>query len=517
MNRFAPRWARYVVVHLLALMLLALWLWQRNAPQSMVDVQFDASMDAGRLQCVSYAPYYRPGESPLQPDFRVSRERIDADLARLAEISGCVRLYSVDQGLHHVPELAAKHGLKVLLGAWIGGDKVRNDIELSQAIALANRHRDVVRGLIVGNEVLLRREQTADAMQRYLERAQRETDVPVTYADVWEFWLMNAALAQHVDFVTVHILPYWEDEPQQVDVAVAHVGAVMHKVDAAFDKPLLIGETGWPSVGKQRDGARPGALEQARYLREFVRAAQQQGWQYNLIEAFDQPWKRQLEGTVGGFWGLLDSEGDAKFAWQGALVERRDGLMPLMAGAGGLVLAGVVALVSGLRRRAEVLAYAVSGALAGVIAPLQIEYLTLACRNALEWVALGLVAAAGWLCWAFLPWALRGNADAPMRAAGRVVLFGLAFAGLLLAVDGRYRDFPFLLFLFPAVQWGLAARWAGLACLPRLLEARLFALIALVGSAAAWLADWRNPQALAWLALTLVMANAFVSRRERGN
>lgn len=517
MNRAAPRWARYGLVHLLALTLLALCLWQRNAPQPMADVTFYASSDAGKLQCVSYAPYYRPGESPLQPDFRVSRERIDADLARLAEISGCVRVYSVNQGLHHVPELAAKHGLKVLLGAWIGGDKVRNDIELSQAIALANRHRDVVRGLIVGNEVLLRREQTADAMQRYLERAQRETDVPVTYADVWEFWLMNATLAQHVDFVTVHILPYWEDEPQPVEVAVAHVGAVMDKVDAVFDPPLLIGETGWPSVGKQRDGARPGPLEQARYLREFVRAAQEHGWQYNLIEAFNQPWKRQLEGTVGGFWGLLDSDGDAKFAWQGALAERSDGLMPLMAGAGGLVLAGVVALVAGLRRRAAVLAHAASGALAGVIAPLQVEYLTLACRNPLEWAALGLVAAAGWLCWALLPWALRGQADAPMRVVGRIVLFGLAFAGLLLAIDGRYRDFPFLLFLFPAVQFGLAARWAGLALLPRLPEARLFALIALAGSAVAWLSDWRNPQALVWLVLVAVLASAFVSRQERGH
>jgi exo-beta-1,3-glucanase (GH17 family) len=517
MNRAAPRWARHALVQVIALALLAMWLWQRNAPQPMADVQFDASQDGGRLQCVSYAPYYRPGESPLQPGFRVSRERIDADLARLAEISGCVRLYSVDQGLHHVPELAGKYGLKVLLGAWIGGDKAKNDRELAQAIELANRHADVVRGLIVGNEVLLRREQTPDAMRIYIERAQAGTAVQVTYADVWEFWLKNKELAQSVDFVTVHVLPYWEDEPQPIDHAIAHVERVMKTVDATFDKPLLIGETGWPSVGKQRDGARPGSLEQARYLREFVRAAQQQGWQYNLIEAFDQPWKRQLEGTVGGFWGLLDSDGDAKFAWQGALAERRDGLMPLLAGAGGLVLAGVLALLAGLRRRAQVLAYAVSGALAGVIAPLQIEYLTLACRNSLEWAALGLVAAAGWLCWAFLPWALRGHADAPMRASGRIVLFGLAFSGLLLAVDGRYRDFPFLLFLFPAVQFGLAARCAGLACLPRLPEARLFAVIALVGSASAWLADWRNPQALAWLALTLVLASAFVSRPPRGN
>jgi exo-beta-1,3-glucanase (GH17 family) len=326
-----------------------------------------------------------PANRRLQPDFRVSRERIDADLARLAEISACVRLYSVDQGLHHVPELAAKHGLKVLLGAWIGGDKVRNDVELSQAIALANRHRDVVRGLIVGNEVLLRREQTADAMRVYIERAQAGTTVPVTYADVWEFWLKNRELAQSVDFVTVHVLPYWEDEPQPIDRAISHVEAVMKTVDAAFDKPLLIGETGWPSVGKQRDGARPGPLEQARYLREFVQAAQRHGWQYNLIEAFDQPWKRQLEGTVGGFWGLLDSDGDAKFAWQGALAARADGPQPLVAGAAGLALAVVLSTLGRMRRPASMIAFAVSGVLAGVVAPLQFEYLALACRDPLEW------------------------------------------------------------------------------------------------------------------------------------
>ena len=35
--------------------------------------------------------------------------------------------------------------------------------------------------------------------------------------------------------------------------------------------------------------------------------AKQENFRVNLIEAYDQPWKRQLEGTVGGYWGLLDS------------------------------------------------------------------------------------------------------------------------------------------------------------------------------------------------------------------
>jgi glucan 1,3-beta-glucosidase len=35
--------------------------------------------------------------------------------------------------------------------------------------------------------------------------------------------------------------------------------------------------------------------------------AKQENFRVNLIEAYDQPWKRQLEGTVGGYWGLIDS------------------------------------------------------------------------------------------------------------------------------------------------------------------------------------------------------------------
>ncbi len=36
----------------------------------------------------------------------------------------------------------------------------------------------------------------------------------------------------------------------------------------------------------------------------------------NLIEAFDAPWKRRFEGTVGGHWGLFDDTNrEQKFYW----------------------------------------------------------------------------------------------------------------------------------------------------------------------------------------------------------
>ena len=55
-----------------------------------------------------------------------------------------------------------------------------------------------------------------------------------------------------------------------------------------------------------REGALPSPANQAGFLSGVVEAAKQEGWKVNLIEAFDQPWKRLMEGTVGGYWGLYD-------------------------------------------------------------------------------------------------------------------------------------------------------------------------------------------------------------------
>jgi len=56
-----------------------------------------------------------------------------------------------------------------------------------------------------------------------------------------------------------------------------------------------------------RDGALPSRTNQARVVSEILDLAKRENFRVNLIEAYDQPWKRQLEGTVGGYWGLLDS------------------------------------------------------------------------------------------------------------------------------------------------------------------------------------------------------------------
>ena len=162
--------------------------------------------------------------------------------------------------------------------------------------------------MVVGNEVLLRGEMTAADLAAIIRSVKSQVDVPVTYADVWEFWLRNREVYDAVDFVTIHILPYWEDFPIRAKYAAAHVDSIRKRMAVAFPgKEILIGETGWPSAGRMREGALPSRANQARVVSEILTLAKRENFRVNLIEAYDQPWKRQLEGTVGGYWGLIDA------------------------------------------------------------------------------------------------------------------------------------------------------------------------------------------------------------------
>ena len=61
--------------------------------------------------------------------------------------------------------------------------------------------------------MLLRGEMTASDLAANIRLVKSQVTVPVTYADVWEYWLRNREVYDAVDFVTIHILPYWEDFP----------------------------------------------------------------------------------------------------------------------------------------------------------------------------------------------------------------------------------------------------------------------------------------------------------------
>jgi exo-beta-1,3-glucanase (GH17 family) len=281
----------------------AMW-WWLGTPITLVRAPIDPN---AKLLCVSYAPF-RGAQTPLQPTTHVDREQIAQDLTQLAKISDCVRTYSIESGLDQVPAEAAKVGLKVIQGIWLGSNRQKNLAQISTVVGLVKQYPDVITAVVVGNEVLLRGEMTTSDLAATIRSVKAQVAVPVTYADVWEFWLRNREIYEAVDFVTIHILPYWEDFPIRAKYAAAHVNDIRKRMAVAFPaKEILIGETGWPSEGRMREGALPSRTNQARVVSEILDLAKRENFRVNLIEAYDQPWKRELEGTVGGYWGLLDS------------------------------------------------------------------------------------------------------------------------------------------------------------------------------------------------------------------
>ena len=465
---------------------------------------------ADRVQCLSYAPFRKPGESPFIAGTMVGEARLREDLQLLAARTGCVRTYSVQQGLEAVPRIAQSLGMKVLLGVWLGRDRIENEAELTKAIALARQYPGTIDALVVGNEVLLRRELAEPVLAAYLDRARAGSGVPVTYADVWEFWSEHRTLARHVSFVTVHILPYWEDHPVGIDAAVDHIVRTAESMRRMFEgKEILIGETGWPSAGRSREAAVASRINQARFFREFSVAAREHGFRYNFIEAFDQPWKRRMEGAMGGNWGLFDSDGRAKFPSAGPVETDPAWQRGLVGAAVGALAFGVF----GYRRRLGGFllstAAVVAGAATGALAVTQWHYMTVWNRYLYEWVPTGfyaaiaivfpllaLAVAAGVLRPGLqrpaAPWAVPGLAPAKpavppialvigrWRAEGGgaaglgrlsgldwlsvlrfLFLFGAAAMTVLLVFDARYRGFPWPLYM-PALMSFLLVLAAGI-------------------------------------------------------
>src|ERR1700720_2128887 len=269
----------------------------------------------GVLPSVSYAPFEGTGH----PDVAniPSAEKIRADMQKLAPLTKAIRLYSSTGGVELVPPIAAEFGLKVTVGAWIDKNADRNEREIDAAINLAKHNSNVI-GIVVGNETLYRGEQKAEDLIELIKRVKRSVNVPVTTGEIWNIWRDNPELANSVDFIAAHVLPYWENftDKQAVDQAVAMFQLLRDKFPG---KRIMIAEFGWPSAGYNLRNADPGPFEQAVVLRNFVSRAEAIGMEYNIVEAIDQPWKF-FEGGVGPYWGILNASREPKFAWTGPVV-----------------------------------------------------------------------------------------------------------------------------------------------------------------------------------------------------
>lgn len=526
------------------LCILTYFLWAApNQPQAA-----DVTMPAQKFNSFSYTPF-RPGESPATlsckwpegapPSARPvctggpTSKQVAADLALIATQAGGIRTYSAIQGNFDVAELAQEAGLKVWLGIWLSGNPRDNAREMAAGIADAKAYPGTVTRVIVGNEVLLRRDLSVDDLTADIDFVRARVKQPVAYADVTDFWRKFPQVAPHVDIVMIHFLPYWEDKPLDVDAALSEIKFVTEDFKNRYPgKTISIGETGWPSRGRWRGAAAPSRVNEAVFLRRFVTLADQEHVDYNLIEAFDQDWKYADEGVAGANWGFWNADRAQKFPLNGGVLEHPDWRWYAALG----MLAGTLIFGSaGLRNpRLAVPSFALGNAFAiACIGTLPLLYNPWLCVDAA--VNLTLQAVFAVLVIQRADAYLAGSPRAPTVSAAQTLrrlragqfhrlinydslafLF-LASAAIFeaeLVFDGRYRDAPMPVFIIPVIAavfrfWTKdrprALGWEDI------LAANALALLAILNAA---MEGAQNLDFVTWNAAALVLAAPVVMAQE---
>ncbi len=429
-------------------------------------------MPAGKFNSLSYAPY-RAWQSPLDKTYPTAAQ-VAEDLQLVAQNARGIRTYSAIEGDYDIGALAQQAGLHVWLGIWLSSNGTDNAKEIAAGIAEANAHPDTITRVIVGNEVLLRRDLSVEALISDLDYVRARVKQPIAYADVTDFWRQFPQVAPHVDIVMIHFLPYWEDEPLGVDTAIQNIKTTTDEFKNLFPaKQISIGETGWPSRGRWRQSAAPSRVNEAVFLRAFVSLADREGVDYNLIEAFDQNWKYADEGVAGANWGIWSADRVQKFPLADAVTEHPD--WPWYAGLGALsaVLLLIGAGKSALRMALPAFALGNAFALASLATlpmlynswlwvdalvnlPLQALFAVLTMRRIADFISGG--QGAGISGAQTLAAVRRGRLPICYDAISFIFLVSAAVFEALLVFDGRYRDAPIPVFAIPIVAAALRLR-----------------------------------------------------------
>jgi exo-beta-1,3-glucanase (GH17 family)/cellulose synthase/poly-beta-1,6-N-acetylglucosamine synthase-like glycosyltransferase len=325
---------RYILLSSIIAGLLQLFFWSTyNNLVSLIEAPYK------RVESLSYTPYFGYDKHVLSP------KQIQDDIELLSHITKKIRTYSAED-TKIILEAASQSIMPLDLGIWIGNDHEQNSIEIQNVIDLLKKYPDNIANIIVGNEVLLREDITPAELFAYIDYVSEFTDKPITSAETWSIWVKSPQLAEHVDFVTIHILPYWEKTPiEEFDAFI--VSSYKTVAELFPNQKIHIGEVGWPSHGYNNHSAIASLKNEATAIRGFVNLANKNGWSYNIIEAFDQPWKGYEEGNIGQYWGIFDSKRELKFTLAGDILLNQYWFYQML----GAILIGALLTLFGLRNK----------------------------------------------------------------------------------------------------------------------------------------------------------------------
>jgi len=260
-----------------------------------------------KIHGLSFSPYVE-GQGPGTV---VEEAQIRERLAIIQPYVRWIRSFSCTEGHELIPAIAKENNLKTMVGVWLDDDHEHNELELGNAIRIANEgHADII---AVGNEVLLRGDLSEDELLDYIRRAKEGAPgVDVGYVDAYFEFVDHPRVTDACDVLLANCYPFWEGCP--AEHALLYMKDMYNRVQAvANGKRVIISETGWPNIGTAEGAAVPSLENAIKYFVDTCRWADSEDIEIFYFSSFDESWKVGAEGDVGAYWGLWDKDGAPKY------------------------------------------------------------------------------------------------------------------------------------------------------------------------------------------------------------
>lgn len=254
-----------------------------------------------KLQSLNLGIHTKPGQNPNNPNVLIPEAQLAQLLDTLVLYTEGIRTFGVDTNLQKVPRLAKERGLKVSVGIWIGSSLTENEKQIKKGIEIAKA--GYADKLIVGSEALLRRDVSASKLLEYINRVKQACpNIPVSTADVYYELVANPAIIAACSTIDINIYPFWEGVPIECALQRFHQ-AYLSVVAISGGKIIWISESGWKSKGRSQGRAIASLANAVRYNRELLEWKKAHGVDVCIFEAFDEPWK----GDIDDGWGIFDN------------------------------------------------------------------------------------------------------------------------------------------------------------------------------------------------------------------
>lgn len=254
---------------------------------------------------------FSPYEEGQKPGDLISESQIRRKLELIKPYTKWIRTFSCTDGNEQIPILAKEHGLKTLVGAWLGDDPIINEDEINGLINLTNQgYVDIA---AVGNEVMYREDLSEDELIDYINRVKSAIpNTPVGYVDAYYEFTDRPKITDVCDVILANCYPFWEG--CSLEYSLVYMKQMYFQaMSAAKGKKVIITETGWPSQGANLEGAFPSYENALKYFINAQNWSNDENIEMFYFSSFDESWKVGSEGDVGAFWGLWDKDEKLKF------------------------------------------------------------------------------------------------------------------------------------------------------------------------------------------------------------